>query len=228
MLPEWFPETHQDSAERIRSYLIGVRGGAPFLSGADCRLLVHWLDDQVPEPVILSAIDRVSLRRRAKRVRTRLSLNSCKGEVNRILNKSTVSVIAKEPSIIQEQNANGLATLLLKIDKSLRPHSIFINEQRTLLIALQPLTIDQRSIQEIANDAISLISDFHQLVWDESFDQHEVLTQQAEEELSDLQSLLPPIRWQEAVEEVARDRLRAQFPLLSAQMIWNSLNQVLK
>ena len=227
MLPQWFPETHQDSAERIRSYLVGIRGGAPFLSGADCRLLVHWLDDRVPEPVILSAIDRVSLRRRAKRVRTRLSLNSCKGEVNKILNKSTISSEPQKETNA-DQHSNGLATLLVKISESLTFRKQFIAEQRALLLSLQPLATDHRPIQEIANEAISLITDFHQHVWDESFEQHELLTQQAEEELSDLQSLLPPIRWQEAVEEVARDRLRSQFPLLSAQMIWNSLNQVLK
>ena len=228
MLPEWFPETHQDSAERIRSYLVGIRGGAPFLSGADCRLLVLWLDDQVPEPVILSAIDRVSLRRRAKRVRTRLSLNSCKGEVNKILNKTPLPI--EEPKKTQDQHSqsNGLTALLKKINASLQLNKQFINEQRSLVFALQPLTTDQRNIQAIAGDAIELITLFHQQVWDESLDQHELLTQQAEEELSDLQSLLPPIRWQEAVEEVARDRLRSQFPLLSAQMIWNSLNQVLK
>ena len=172
-------------------------------------------------------VKRVSLRRRAKRVRTRLSLNSCKGEVNKILNKSTISSEPQKETNA-DQHSNGLATLLVKISESLTFRKQFIAEQRALLLSLQPLATDHRPIQEIANEAISLITDFHQHVWDESFEQHELLTQQAEEELSDLQSLLPPIRWQEAVEEVARDRLRSQFPLLSAQMIWNSLNQVLK
>ena len=45
--------------------------------------------------------------------------------------------------------------------------------------------------------------------------------------IEDKEILLSPLRWKDAVEEVARDRLRIQYPLLSAQMIWNAINQVL-
>ena len=110
MLPEWFPVSHQDSAEQVREYLVSVRGGAPFLSGADCQLLVTWLDEEIPVPAILCAIDRVSLRRRAKRVRTRLSLNACKGELQKLLSKPK-----KEPVNISAAKTDGLAILAEKI-----------------------------------------------------------------------------------------------------------------
>ena len=32
------------NAEEVRAYLVAVRGGAPFLSAADGRLLIHWLE----------------------------------------------------------------------------------------------------------------------------------------------------------------------------------------
>ena len=116
MLPDWFPPSHQDSAEQIRAYLVGIRGGAPFLSGADCQLLVNWLDDEVPVPAILSAIDRVSLRRRAKRVKTRLTLNSCKGELKKVLGKGKPLPPVSESSseINPPSSLNGLELLARK------------------------------------------------------------------------------------------------------------------
>ena len=229
MLPEWFPPSHQESAEHIRAYLVGIRGGAPFLSGADCRLLVDWLDDEVPMPAILCAIDRVSLRRRSKRVRTRLSLNSCKGELNKVLSKGKGLPAFDTEATNNEESPplNGLALLSHKIISSLNKDKKFVKEQIILAEAIQKISTDDRDHQSIATDAIQLITTFHIDIWQRSIAKHELFTQEAEEELSDLQSLLSAIRWQEAVDEVARDRLRAQFPLLTAQMIWNALNQVL-
>jgi hypothetical protein len=222
MLPEWFPLSHQDSAEQVRDYLVSIRGGAPFLSGADCQLLVSWLDEQIPVPAILCAIDKVSLRRRAKRVRTRLSLNSCKGELQKILTKNNADQSKNIKDI-----GNGLNLLAEKILTSLNDDKKFVKEKISVANKFKKLSQDDRATEIIAKDAIQLITDFHSFVWQESYDRHEVFTQQAEEELSGLQNLLSSMRWQEAVEEVARDRLRAQFPLFSAQMIWNALHQVL-
>ena len=68
-------------AEEVTAYLVTLRGGAPFLSGADGRLLVRWLDQGVPVPTILTALDQVAERRRKRRTRSRLSLNAAKGVV---------------------------------------------------------------------------------------------------------------------------------------------------
>ena len=135
LLPDGIPKEHLENAEHVRSYLISLRGGAPFLSGADGRLLVQWLDDQIPVPVILSALDRVSLRRRAKRVRTRLSLNVCKGELKKMIGKKS----SQRKKNTNEEEISGLEALAMKI--MLGDFPIELNQasqqlsQRLLLLA---------------------------------------------------------------------------------------------
>ena len=85
------------NAETIRSYLISSSRGCSILSGADCRLLIQWLDDEVPVPTILTTIDAVSAKRRQKRVRSRLSLSICKGTLNKLIGKSN-----KQPETIEQ------------------------------------------------------------------------------------------------------------------------------
>ena len=46
-----------DAAEEVRAWLVTARGGAPFLSGADGRLLVSWLEAGVSVADLLRAID---------------------------------------------------------------------------------------------------------------------------------------------------------------------------
>ena len=53
------PEEHRQVAEQVAAYLVNVRGGAMFLSGADVRSLAQWLDEAIPV-AILCAIDKVS------------------------------------------------------------------------------------------------------------------------------------------------------------------------
>ena len=71
-LPDCIPPKYQEKAEEVRAYLVQIRGGAPFLSGADGQVLIRWLDDEIPVPAILSAIDSVCERRRAKRASSAL------------------------------------------------------------------------------------------------------------------------------------------------------------
>ena len=81
-----------------------------------------------------------------------------------------------------------------------------------------------QSLEIIAEEAIQAICCFHDSLWELSSDQHELLQQNAEFELSSLRNLLSPPQWRDAVEEVMRDGLRAQYPLLTAESIWNALN----
>ena len=74
-------DAHAARAEEVRAYLVALRGGAPFLSSADGRLLVKWLDAGIPVPLILTALDRVAARRAAGRQRSRLTLNAARKEV---------------------------------------------------------------------------------------------------------------------------------------------------
>jgi hypothetical protein len=65
---------HREAAEEVRDHLVCLRGGAPFLSPRDALALVRWLDDGVPVPVLLIALERAAARRRATRARTPLTL----------------------------------------------------------------------------------------------------------------------------------------------------------
>ena len=101
-LPNQAPSTQdlRQQAGEIRDYLVEVRGGAPFLSAADAQLLLDWLEQEIPIALIYAAIDRVSARRRKKRVRSRMTLKACKGEVNTALKKQaarhTAGVVPQE------------------------------------------------------------------------------------------------------------------------------------
>ena len=79
--PNAVDDTRSSQAEQVRAYLVHVRGGAPFLSGADGRLLLSWLEAGISVPKILVAIDKTAARRRAKRSRSRLTLNACRKSV---------------------------------------------------------------------------------------------------------------------------------------------------
>ena len=51
-------------AEEVRAYVVAARGGAPFLSAADGRLLVRWLESGISVARILAAVDEVAEKRR--------------------------------------------------------------------------------------------------------------------------------------------------------------------
>ena len=78
----------QEAAEQVRAHLVMVRGGAPFLSPIDSKLLVEWLDSSVPVDVILTAIEEVASRRSKSRLKRPLSLRAIKGVVKKGLKKS--------------------------------------------------------------------------------------------------------------------------------------------
>ena len=71
-------------AERVRAYLVHLRGGAPFLSGRDSRLLLRWMDEGVEVERICMALDAAAEKRRKKRVKTPLSLANAKTLVGKV------------------------------------------------------------------------------------------------------------------------------------------------
>ena len=212
------PPHHQEKAEEIRAYLVHVRGGAPFLSGADCRLLTTWLDEDISILAITTAIDRVAEKRRAKRVRSRLSLNNCKGTLKKVLGKKTKP--SKELKPIVHVGLNGLAQRIqeLALSDDLQLH------QNKLVTQLIELSQKNTPIQERAEKAIGFCRIFHEKLWENSVDQHEDIRMEAEKELESLRALLGTQHWREMVEEVMRDKVRSRYPLISAQSIWNAIN----
>ena len=76
-----------------------------------------------------------------------------------------------------------------------------------------------------AEKGITLCREFHEQVWLVTTDQHDMLQDRAEKELESLRTLLGPQHWREMLEEVMRDKLRSQYPIISAQSIWNAVQQ---
>ena len=216
ILPDCIPHLHTEKAEEVRDHLVAARGGAHFLSGADGLLLVEWLDKGHPVPAILCAIDRVATRRRAKRVRTRMTLASCRGELRKVLG-------ARHGS--KRGNAPGGYSGWLQRLREMEVPADMRSERLRLVSKLEGLGSEEDR-EEAARRGAAACRAFHQSLWEASFYEHEELQQQAEAELESMSSLLSPVRMREAVEEIMRDKLRSRYPLVSAQALWEAINQV--
>ncbi len=217
------PPEYRESAEQVSNYLVSARGGALFLSGADLRLLMEWLDAEIPIPAILASIDQVATRRREKRVRTRLSLSGCKSTLNKILYK-------KSPNLKESKTVTTYSEALhlwsVKIRDSLTEESLLVFEQRLFAQRLDQLAKKNTSREHISVNVIEWMNEFHDLAWSQYGCQQYDWIEVAELELQNLKKLLTAVRWTEAVEEVARDRLMQLFPYMQAQYMWSTLNGV--
>jgi len=201
------PEALRRSVDQVVEHLVALRGGAPFLSGADGALLVNWLENDVPASLIVVAIERVAERRRKRRVKSRLVLGSCKAEVKRLLRKGLPGGGAAPEPVPADQADQGGALAAL---------------ERQALAALEALP--EGLPAQRADVAMDIVRRFHVQAWDAAAEEHEQLLAAAEEELAGLRSGMSQRRWREALEEVARDLLRQRFPQLSAVAVWDRLH----
>ena len=229
-LPNQAPSTQdlRQQAGEIRDYLIEVRGGAPFLSAADAQLLLEWLEQDVPVALIYAAIDRVSARRRKKRVRSRMTLKACKGEVNSALKKQasrhTAGVVPLETPTEEETDSNSLVLQTLVAELSDKPvHPLLSDRWIRLIRSLDELSRESLSVEDRIARTLRLTRDFHRDAWDLMQAHHNELRAAAEEELAHLQGVVSDRIWMDLLEEAARDQLRRQFPWVSADQLWDRL-----
>ncbi len=215
---------HRQAAEQVAAYLVNVRGGALFLSGADVQLLSVWLDESIPVPAILCAIDKVAEKRRAKRGKTRLSLNRCKSTLMKLVYKKS-SDNTPEP-VAPTSYSQAIRQWSLDIRNSWTSNSVLVEEQRSFANRLEYTQKQEWGREEIAEHVIAWINDFQDEAWAQYGSAQMDWIEDAEIELQHLKRLLTGQRWVESVEEVARDRMRQYFPLIQAQELWNRLNGV--
>lgn len=218
------PEEHRQAAEQVAAYLVNVRGGAMFLSGADVRLLAQWLDEAVPVPAILCAIDKVSEKRRANRVKTRLSLNRCKSTLKKLLYKKSPKE-EKQPVVVTSIG-EAMTQWSLDIRNDWNEATVLVDAQRSFANRLDYAAKQDWDRESTADHIITWINDFQDGAWAEYGSAQMHWIEDAEIELQHLKRLLTGQRWVEAVEEVARDRMRQFFPLIQAQELWDRLNGV--
>jgi len=208
-------------AEEVTAYLVTLRGGAPFLSGADGRLLVRWLDQGVPVPTILTALDQVAERRRKRRTRSRLSLNAAKGVVKKAIGAAPEPVAQPSPGpdrgalgAARDAYADALAAMVLPPEAE--------GLRGPLVTAVRAAPTD--SVDTVATAVIRACRQFHDARWASLAPAaREALEADCRGALSTLADTVDAAVLGDLIEEAARDALRARTPLVSAREAWTRL-----
>lgn len=195
--------SQQDAAAQIVAHLVSLRGGAPFLSSSDARLLMSWLNQGVPVPLLLHALEEAAESRRKKRLRTPLSLRSA--------NKAVVKWKGGEKPKLQPMRG-ALGPLVKALRESGR------REYIPVIAAFDSLDGEGEALVE---QALEITRHFFEQAWEHG--QRQVWMEQARAELASLVDQVPAPRLAQLVEEVARDLLRQEHPLLSATRIWDTV-----
>ena len=208
-------------AEEVTAYLVTLRGGAPFLSGADGRLLVRWLDQGVPVPTILTALDQVAERRRKRRTRSRLSLNAAKGVVKKAIGAAPTPTVSRPVptdtsalAVARDAYADALAHMQLEPEaEALRG---------PLLAAVR--SAPTHSVDATATAEIGACRQFHDARWAGlAPDTRDALEAECRASLSVLADTVDAAVLGDLIEEAARVALRARTPLVSAREAWTRL-----
>lgn len=191
---------HQRAAEQVRSHLVALRGGAPFLSPTDAALLVRWLDDAVPVHAICCALERAVEARRKRPTRVPLRLGHAKRHLGKV---DTVRTVAKQ------SDGHPLAPLADALPSTL-------NTLGNALVAL-----DASDPDALLDNAIATVTAFHDACWRaQTPAERRSRLQAAKLALGDLLNDLDEATAHDLCEASARDALRAEQPLLTAATLW--------
>ena len=212
--------SRQICAEEVRQHLVLLRGGAPFLSPADACLLDQWLSEGVGVPAILHALERASEHRRSRRTRVPLSLKHARKH----LKKSLAIVDEKSEQIGRESAAeHPLAKLALNLAECECPEE----QSGDLLVLSEGLVaLPADDWDRLVRGALELFRRFLSEVWNGMTDLvREEELERARAELIGLAGVMTDSALAKVVEEVARDRIRRQYPLLTAEALWDTLRQ---
>jgi hypothetical protein len=191
----------REDAERVRAHLVSLRGGAPFLSSVDARILQVWLEDGTPVARILEALETVARRRQARRTRTPFTLKS----IAATLRKTRKA----RPAVAPTHSLEPLASALRASENA---------DERALAEEMASL---EGSGESLVERALELACRFRERAWDRADKDH--LRAEAAKDLRDFADQLSEKRFDEVVEEVARARLFDKHPLLAASTIWDTV-----
>ena len=195
------PEPLAAAAEEVRAWFVQARGGAPFLSGKDGRLLVAWLESGIPVSSILIAIEQVAARRVARRARHPFHLDACEATLKK-LRRGALPAPGELP-----------ATAGHPVE----------GEELLVATARQRLHHLSGDLDARLQQACHIVRELHAALWELHRPEHPALLEQATRELEDLATLLGESGLQRAAEERARDSLRRRYPEFSMTRICEEL-----
>ena len=224
-ISETNPHPHVLLAEEVRAFLVTVRGGAPFLSAADGRLLVDWLDQGVPVAVVLSAIERTAHRRAGKRRRTRLTLRACKGEVKKLFATGPIASAAPstgarlprpDTGCVFEREADRIEQLEVPAEAT---------EACALLVeSLRQIARNPKPDIDASTQAAGAIRSFHETLWATTSALQAELQREAILALAPLEAVVSAKIFSDLVDEHVRQAVRKLVPGIEIGPLWAQLN----
>lgn len=203
----------EEAAEAVRSHLVALRGGAPFLSPDDASLLRSWLDDGWTSTQIVLALERAADARRRRPRRLPLTLRSARTHLGKA-SKGQLRRTSALPSPTPEAPLAALTAALRRQaqDDARGPTLVALADQLDALPADDPNLVEAR--------ATTLCRDFLLSAWGSLAPwEREARIADARASLSKLEGVLPEASLAASAEEIARDQLRQSYSLLSAATI---------
>lgn len=207
-------EALRGQLDEVRDYLVAVRGGAPFLSPEDERLLLSWLDEGRSTLEIAAVIDEAAERRRKRKLRARLTLQACAKLVR-------PRPAAARPTAARPTAATGSLARLATTWRALALPPAERPLLDGLCTTLERIERPGAHPDELGREAAAALARFHQARW--SINQHrwETLRTEARGRLQGLG--LAPEELENLIEEQAHDLLRRELPDVSARRLWDTL-----
>lgn len=196
------PPEHRRAAEEIRAHLVAVRGGGLFLSSADARVLVKWLDAGTSVVAIAAAIERAAEARRAKRSRVPLTL----GRAAVHLGKAPYHAVRVATVVPASSHRLGVALAALAGAG-----------ERDLADELG--RIDDEDPDELVRAVLARVRTFLHDRWEVlGADERDRRLASARADLEELE--LSEIETTRLAEEIVRDEIRKAWPMLDTAYLW--------
>jgi hypothetical protein len=187
----------------VCAHFVQMRGGSPFLSGADGQQLHAWLTSGVPVASLLRAIEDTAARRVARRMRTPFTLRSIRGSL-------TQGGRTARP---RERSAPEAASL--PVFTACDDADALAKAVREALAARTETDVEAR-----ARAGCAIVRGFHERLWDLLGPTLPELRAGAAAALAEARDDVDAELFDAMCDEWVRARLRERYPDLTATRMW--------